>query len=283
VCLFTSALLGIVAEPGSAATIYNNLTPNNLMGVASQPSTAGGASNETADDFFVASQTLINSATFVGLIVPPSEGGTDISQVITQFYRVFPFDSNTTRTAQVPTRPNSPADEDFASQDSAANELTFTSSVLADNFTVQNTVQPGGVHTNTHGNGALTGQEVQITVTFATPLDIAAAHYFFVPQVGLTNGGQFYWLSASRPISGPGTTAFPAGVTDLQTWTRDSNLDPDWLRVGADIVGGTTFNQAFSLDGSTVPEPGTTFVCLVGLAFIGGSRGIAAIRKRVRL
>jgi len=31
--------------------------------------------------------------------------------------------------------------------------------------------------------------------------------------------------------------AFPPGFTDLQTWTRDQMLDPDWLRVGTDIVG----------------------------------------------
>ena len=35
-------------------------------------------------------------------------------------------------------------------------------------------------------------------------------------------------------------------------------LDPDWLRVGTDIVGGNpapTFNAAFSLDGVSVPAP----------------------------
>ena len=97
-------------------------------------------------------------------------------------------------------------------------------------------------------------------------------HYFFVPQVALTNGAQFYWLSASRPISGPGTTPFPAGVTDLQAWTRDANLDPDWSRVGTDIVGGATpptFNTAFSLEGTAVPEPSTIALSLGGLALIG--------------
>jgi hypothetical protein len=57
-----------------------------------------------------------------------------------------------------------------------------------------------------------------------------AGHLFFVPQVALTNGAQFYWLSAPRPISGLGTTPFPSGVTDLQARTRDDALDPDWLR-----------------------------------------------------
>ena len=117
----------------------------------------------------------------------------------------------------------------------------------------------------------MTGQEVQITLTFLTPFNLAAGHLFFVPQVALTNGAQFYWLSASRPVSGAGTTPFPAGVTDLQAWTRDEFLDPDWLRVGTDIVGGTTpptFNMAFSLDGTVTPEPATTLVVLTGLALI---------------
>ena len=51
-------------------------------------------------------------------------------------------------------------------------------------------------------------------------------------------------LSAARPIVPPGTP-FPPGVTDLQSWIRNSDLDPDWLRIGTDIVGGTTFNAAF--------------------------------------
>jgi prepilin-type N-terminal cleavage/methylation domain-containing protein len=40
------------------------------------------------------------------------------------------------------------------------------------------------------------------------------------------------------------------------------DLDPDWLRVGADIVGGPpapTFNTAFSLSGQSVPEPSSLF------------------------
>jgi len=61
------------------------------------------------------------------------------------------------------------------------------------------------------------------------------------------------WLSAPRP-----GTAFPPGFTDLQSWIRDEALQPDWLRVGTDIVGGEmppTFNATFSLNGVTVPGP----------------------------
>jgi len=64
-------------------------------------------------------------------------------------------------------------------------------------------------------------------------------------------------------------------VTDLQAWTRDDALDPDWLRVGMDIVGGTTpptFNMAFSLDGTVVPEPSVNLMVLVGLTLTGIGR-----------
>jgi len=90
-------------------------------------------------------------------------------------YRVFPLDSNTGRIPNVPTRTNSPSDVAFASRDSGAGQLTFTTSVLAPTFTVLNSVLPGEIHPSplqtTGGNGPLTGQEVQITLTFPTPFN----------------------------------------------------------------------------------------------------------------
>jgi hypothetical protein len=55
-------------------------------------------------------------------------------------------------------------------------------------------------------------------------------------------------------------------------------LDPDWLRVGMDIVGGTpapTFNTAFSLAGDVVPEPASIVGVLTGLALLGAVRRFA--------
>jgi hypothetical protein len=74
--------------------------------------------------------------------------------------------------------------------------------------------------------------------------------------------GNFFWLSAPKPITG-GTGPF---LGDLQSWTRDEALDPDWLRVRTDITGQGPFNAAFSLSGSVVPEPSTWAMMLMGFA-----------------
>jgi hypothetical protein len=259
--------------------IYNNLTPNNQIAVATRPGSPGAFEIEAGDDFVLTGAGVINSASFVGLLVPgPTGGSVSITDVVVEMYRVFPNDSGPFDN-KVPTRTNSPSDVAFDSRDSnASGELSFSTSTLAATFNALNSVQPGGIHipnVQTKGNGPITGQEVQINVTFLTPFGLPADHYFFVPQVSLSNGGTFYWLSASRPISGAGTTPFPAGFTDLQSWTRDANLDPDWLRVGTDIVGipaaggaAPTFNAAFSLDGTVAPEPAPVILLAAGIALL---------------
>jgi PEP-CTERM motif-containing protein len=274
-----AALLGLLTAGPAAATLFtfSTGTVNNLIATATRPGPLAGTNQETesADDFFLSAGTRLTSATFTGLI--PT--GASVSEVVVEIYRVFPKDSDTTRTdpnppfmtSQVPARQNSPSDMEFKGRDSAvAGELTFNTTQLSDFTGAQNSVDTG-IHPkpnfNTGGDGAVAGrQEVRFNVTFTDPIDLPPDHYFFVPQVLLSDANQhFLWLSASRPIDTTGTP-FPAGVTDLQSWIRNAQLDPDWLRIGTDIVGGTTFNAAFTLVGD-VPEPAS--LSLLGAALVG--------------
>src|SRR5262249_47247563 len=124
--------------------------------------------------------------------------------------------------------------------------------VVNASFTVGAT-EGNNIKVKTGGEPSVTGEEVEIKITFTTPIILPSGHYFFRPEVLLTNG-DFLYLSGQRPI--PGLPLSP----DLQAWIRNTNLAPDWLRIGTDIIdGGTppTFNMAFSLTGETVPEAGT--------------------------
>ena len=255
--------LPAVADP----FFFSTGNPDGLMATATRPESAGKFEIETGDDFGLTAQTSITSATFTGLLTGVTP---NIGQVVVEIYQVFPNGSDVGRTSgpptfstnQVPTRVNSPSDVALVSRDTSSGSLSFQTQAMG-NFRANNSVQPGGIHPmpnqTTGGNGFVTGLEVQFSVNFTTPFDLAAGHYFFVPQVDVL-GGNFLWLSAARPIVPPGTTPFPDGFTDLQSWTRDQMLDPDWLRVGADIVGptpatGPTFNADFSLTGVAVPGP----------------------------
>jgi len=129
------------------------------------------------------------------------------------------------------------------------NSLSFTPAILNANFTAANSVVNGinkSPGQTTLGEGPDTGQELSITVRFNPPIALPADHYFFRPEV-LLSSGNFLWLSAPKPIVAPGTPFLP----DLQSWIRNDALAPDWLRIGADIVGQGAFNAAFSLSGET--------------------------------
>jgi hypothetical protein len=248
----------------------------NQIAIASRPESAGKFEIESADDFVLTNSTSITSATFTGLLIGGATTA-NIGEIRVEIYRVFPSDSNVARTSgpptfstpEVPTRVNSPSDVEFDDRDTASGNLTFSTSLLIPSFTTINSVLPGGIHAfpnqTTLGNGPVTGQEVLFTITFTTPFELPADHYFFVPQVEVTTAnGNFLWLSGSRPIVPPGTPFLP----DLQSWTRDQFLDPDWLRVGTDIVGTGTFNGAFSLTGeaaAAAPEPGSLLLAGAGL------------------
>jgi hypothetical protein len=287
---FVPVLMAMVANPVSADVFFFSTgTPDGKMATATRPSSAGKIEIESADDFVVTSPTYITSATFTGLL-PTGVPLTDVVDVRIQIYRVFPFDSDVTRTSgaptfstdRVPTRVNSPSDVEFDDRSAAAHTLTFTPGLMASSFTASNSVV-NGIHPKpnqtTGGDLAVTGQEVQFNVIFTTPFTLPADHYFFVPQVQLSSSGDLLWLSAPRPIVPPGTQ-FPAGFTDLQEWILNENLAPDWLRVGTDIVGGTTpptFNATFTLSGQAVPEPSSLAMLTLGITGV-----FAANRIRLR-
>jgi hypothetical protein len=267
----------IAARINAIPFSYNNDFPNNLIGTASRPESTGKIEIESADDFLVNVRTNITSATFTGLL-PSGFEISDILNVRVEIYRVFPNDSDTMRTINVLTRMNSPSDVAFADRSSNDGNLNFSTSVLNANFTALNSVLNGinpFPNQTTGGEGSITGEEVRFRVNFITPLSLPGDHYFFIPQVELAGADDnFFWLSSERPIVS-GTPFSP----DLQSWMRNANLDPDWSRIGMDIVGGDpapTFNAAFSLTGDVVPDSGSS-VILLGTALVA----VVWLKRRV--
>ena len=284
--LLTLLSASFIAARIDAQVIYNNDFPTDQMAAATRPESGSQFEIEAADDFLLPTGARVTGATFTGL-VPQQFNLSNIGNVVVEIYRVFPNDSNVGRTsgpptfstANVPTRVNSPSDVAFASRESGSG-LTFTTSLLNASFTVNNSVQPGGIHPmpnqTTGGDGAFTGQEVHFLIDFTSPLNLPPDHYFFVPQVELTGSdGSFLWLSATRRLAAPSTVFAP----DLQSWTRDGSIDPDWLRIGTDIVGGNpapTFNAAFSISG-IAPDSGSTLFLLGTAAAL-----IFLVKRRLR-
>jgi len=248
--------VSLVTPAWAAPFFFSTGNPDGRLGAVSRPASPGKVETETADDFVLTQTTVINRATITGLI-PLGTPLANISNVEVELYHVFPQDSANPPSGNVPTRVNSPADVeiDAATRDGNNGTLDFTASLLSANFVVLNTVV-NGIHKipnqHTGGEGPAIGEEVSIAITFTAPILLPAGHYFFRPEVLVTDGN-FLYLSAPKPILPPGTVF--AG--DLQAWIRNSTLKPDWLRIGTDIIGGTTFNMTFSLTGDTIPEAGT--------------------------
>jgi len=259
------SLLCICGRAAAQQTeVTNTGTADGKLGALSRPASANKLETETADDFVLKQTTVLTGASITGLLT----GGTNldnIQNVEVEIYHVFPLDSVDRGSASgVPSRSNSPSDVEI---DSATRALTggtllIRGRVLSTSFSALNTVV-NGINkkplNTTHGEGPLTGQQVELTIAFTQPILLPEGHYFFRPEV-LVNGGDFLYLSAPRPLAAPGTPF----LGDLQAWIRNSNLSPDWLRIGTDIIGTDvtggvpqTFNMAFSLTGTAIQGAGT--------------------------
>ena len=259
IAALTFAALLMPLPAAADAFMFSTGSPDGRIATLSRPNLGPGLiETETADDFILSQQTSLTQATFTGLI----PAGASVTRVEIEFYHVFPTDSAFPPSGNVISRTNSPADNEIAAatRDSLAGSLSFSTTPGSSNFSVANTVI-NGIHKQpnqfTGGEGPTSGQETQINVTFLTPVDLPADHYFFRPEAALSSGN-FLWLSAPGPLPG-----------DLQTWIRNEDLKPDWETVGTDVTHQGPFNASFSLTGESVPGP-IAGAGLPGVMFAGG-------------
>src|SRR5215510_11552958 len=125
----------------SSGFFFSTGDPDGRIATASRPEGRGKIETESADDFLLTSRTMLTEATFTGLLFNGGPG--EIREVAVEIYRVFPNDSDTTRTPRVPTRMNSPSDDAFTERSTADRTLKFTATVVNPLFKAANSVING--------------------------------------------------------------------------------------------------------------------------------------------
>jgi len=242
----------LIAQLATAATFsFTPGDPDGKVGASTRPASPGKIETETADDFVLQQTTIINKATIKGLLTNDTDLK-KIKDVEVEVYHVFPLDS-APFSGKVPSRTNSPSDVEIgsATRDANAGTLKFVPAIENASFSVDHTVV-NNLSVNA-GELGMTGEEVEITITFTSPIILPAGTYFFRPEVSVNDANaNFLLLSAPKPIVPPGN----AFLGDRQAWIRNSTLNPDWLRIGSPdiILNAGTFNMAFALNGETVPN-----------------------------
>src|SRR5881397_86198 len=96
-------LLLLVSGTSAASFSFSTGDPDGKIATLSRPASPGKIQTETADDFILTQGNFINQATFTGLL-PSGAPLESISDVEIEVYHLFPIDSDTTRTLNVPTR-----------------------------------------------------------------------------------------------------------------------------------------------------------------------------------
>src|SRR5262245_61252148 len=84
------------AGAAASSIIYSNLAVTNQVATASRPDQPGKAEIESADDFVLGGAANITGVSFIGLV--PSLQSVDLQHSTVEFYRIFPLDSDTSRT-----------------------------------------------------------------------------------------------------------------------------------------------------------------------------------------
>jgi len=254
--------------------LYNNDFPDGKIATAS--GSPKGA--ESADDFILGAAATITSGSFTGLIPKTA----NIVGVGVEIYGACTPGSGfagCTNLGKAVTRLNSPTSEALPGTErtTGTGTLSYAASLLNNGIGVVGSVvdginaqTPNVPATLTGGDGPASGKEVRINFDLSEGIALPSGHYFFVPSVELDNGS-FLQLSAYRTVGGEfGSTLI---TPDLQAWVRNDDIKNDWLRTGTDIIGGptdpATYNLAFRLVGTVVPEPTGVAMLIGGLIAVG--------------